>query len=313
MSDIVKQMVSNALWGGSSGGGLPTGGNPHQMLVTDAEGKAEWQERLAYEAQTEKVLLPETEFALGYVEQAGQSYNTPMPYDGEIPPDTSKYKVVWNGKTYICKAFAPAPSMLIIGNASLMGQEDTGEPFTIAFGYDQNEDVVLYVTANGQASSATVTLAEIATELKKMPEKFLPDQSELCILNVPKDEDNFSMPDKTYDELLEAYNAGKHIICVYDSDLSTDTAYIMPLTHFYNETFYFGALTTPGPREEATYGMVVATMTKNGTFTQGSYNNIVCYGTIETKNANGFILPSPNGTRYKLTVSDDGTLTAVAL
>lgn len=42
MSDIVKQMVSGAVWGGSGGGGLPAGGVPHQMLVTDAEGNISW-------------------------------------------------------------------------------------------------------------------------------------------------------------------------------------------------------------------------------------------------------------------------------
>lgn len=34
--------------GGGSGGGMPSGGAPFQQLVTDADGKAVWEERLAY-------------------------------------------------------------------------------------------------------------------------------------------------------------------------------------------------------------------------------------------------------------------------
>lgn len=35
---------------GGGGGGLPTGGQPYQQLVTDGEGTAKWEDRLAYSA-----------------------------------------------------------------------------------------------------------------------------------------------------------------------------------------------------------------------------------------------------------------------
>ena len=35
--------------GGGGGGGLPSGGTPYQQLVTDGDGNAKWEDRLAYE------------------------------------------------------------------------------------------------------------------------------------------------------------------------------------------------------------------------------------------------------------------------
>jgi hypothetical protein len=43
-----------------AGPGLPEDSVPYQQLVTDADGKVEWAERLAYTIETERSVMPET-------------------------------------------------------------------------------------------------------------------------------------------------------------------------------------------------------------------------------------------------------------
>lgn len=47
MIDLKTLLLAKSVCGGGSG--LPTGGAPYQQLVTDGEGNAKWEDRLAYE------------------------------------------------------------------------------------------------------------------------------------------------------------------------------------------------------------------------------------------------------------------------
>lgn len=48
LTPITRMEMFLKQFGGSGGGGLPTGGAAYQQLVTDGEGNAKWEDRLAY-------------------------------------------------------------------------------------------------------------------------------------------------------------------------------------------------------------------------------------------------------------------------
>lgn len=102
MSNIVEQMVSNAMWGGSGGGGsgLPTGGAAHQMLVTDADGKAEWQELLCYTDHGKVTVLPETVMIF---HEETSAFMGLTPLEGDIVIG-DVYTITYNGVDYQCAA-----------------------------------------------------------------------------------------------------------------------------------------------------------------------------------------------------------------
>lgn len=151
-----------ALSGGSSGGssgGLPSGGTPYQQLVTDGNGNAKWEDRLAYE--TEPVLteiLPEQNFtgtdmalAGGSKLSIGQTYNVKF--------DNTEYEC-------ICVDLDGAPA---IGNASIMGfGSDTGEPFLL--GYIGG---IFKIFTIDETNTHTVSVSGFVTTIAKIPAKFI--------------------------------------------------------------------------------------------------------------------------------------------
>lgn len=52
LTDEAKAAMRDVWFPGKSGSGLPTGGAAYQQLVTDGEGNAKWEDRLAYNAVT---------------------------------------------------------------------------------------------------------------------------------------------------------------------------------------------------------------------------------------------------------------------
>lgn len=111
-----------------SGGGLPTGGEPYKQLVTDDEGNAVWEDRLAYETTGTVEILPE------------QTYDTTQGTSFEI--STPLKMPIEAGKTYTCyfneEVFQYVAQsyngLVIVGNlARVDGSGDTGEPFAFIY------------------------------------------------------------------------------------------------------------------------------------------------------------------------------------
>lgn len=176
MSDIVKQMVSNALWGGGSsggsGGGLPTGGAAHQMLVTDAEGKAEWQELLCYETQETVAVMVETEMTFN--EDAFYGAN-PLLTD-IVVGDT--YTITYNGVDYPCPAYAL--DGYAFGNLGAMveGFPTTDDPFILlAFPPEIGDSMggmyAMLMALDG-AETVTISISGITKTVKKLDAKYAP-------------------------------------------------------------------------------------------------------------------------------------------
>ena len=112
------------------GGGLPTGGEPNMMLVTDGDGNAKWDERTHWKEEGLLDILPETTVTMG---EEGYYGTEPFAVQLEVG---KTYTVTWNGAVYTSTAVEAATdsgTMTAIGNLAVMGLEvpDTGEPYVI--------------------------------------------------------------------------------------------------------------------------------------------------------------------------------------
>ena len=83
------------------------------------------------------------------------------------------YKVSWDGTVYECTC-AIIDGELVIGNLSIRGDgSDTGEPFLIIVFNGEG----IQILAADTSASHTVSISELATEVVKIDEKYLPYDS----------------------------------------------------------------------------------------------------------------------------------------
>ena len=152
---------------GGGGGGLPTGGAPYQQLVTDGDGNAKWENRLAYE--TEPVvteIVPEETVAFSDSD-FGKSAMWPPTFN---PVAGSIYIVRIDGAEYTCQC-VEAEGHFAFGNFSITGAgDDTGEPF-FAF---NNFGPWAFVSSDS-ASEHTISISWMQVSISKIDEKYLPD------------------------------------------------------------------------------------------------------------------------------------------
>ena len=147
----------------SKGSGLPTGDTPYQQLVTDSEGNAKWEDRLAYE--TEPVLteiLPEHNFTgTNQILIGGSKLSIGQTYTVKF--DNTEYEC-------ICVDLGGVPA---IGNASIMRfGSDTGEPFLL--GYMHGAFIAFVID---ETNTHTVSVSGFVTPIVKIPAKFIDKNS----------------------------------------------------------------------------------------------------------------------------------------
>lgn len=153
------------------GGGLPSVSAPHQMLVTDADGKTVWEDKLCgVEGVETSVILPE--MLLSNLSEQNGVYMGYVYPDGGIAGLVSgnTYLVIANGIEYECKAVGE-DSFVAIGNMFIMGEEnvDTGEPFLIAESSQHNS--CMYYSS---IESLTIEISGKIELIRELPSKFLP-------------------------------------------------------------------------------------------------------------------------------------------
>lgn len=162
--------------GEGGGGGLPTGGDPNMMLVTDADGNAKWEARTHWKEEGGIDILPEMT-----LEGEDGDFSILEPFANEIVVGET-YTVTYNGTDYTCTAFPlqegeGAPIMPSVGNQTVIGGEDTGEPFFIAY---VPPEIVGMVGAYGiamdvtGAASATVRIRGDGVAYHKLDPGYLP-------------------------------------------------------------------------------------------------------------------------------------------
>lgn len=149
--------------GGGGGGGLPTGGEPYKQLVTDGEGNAVWEDRLAYGFT--RVILPETIVT----QDNNSSILTPFT---NFPVADETYTVVYDGKEYVCKAQAAGSEMVVLGDPA-------ETPFMLNLFVDMfavnSMGRNIYGFAMSTEGKMSFSLSVIQKVSHKVAPKFLPD------------------------------------------------------------------------------------------------------------------------------------------
>lgn len=194
---------------GGGGSGLPATTDPHQMLVTDSEGNAKWEERTHYSEIASEFIIPETTYTEADVTEDGVPIFTPCTL---IDGDT--YTVKYNGVEYKSKALV-VPSfdgngyLGLLGNLVVMEGDDTGEPFFFMFFQGTEMDGIygLIVPLDG-AMNGSFSLKWEAEKITQIPDKYVAAKP-IVVANLTI-EGATVISDKTYRELefamLNGYN-----------------------------------------------------------------------------------------------------------
>lgn len=164
------------------GGGISDPGTAHQQLVSDADGKAVWADRLAYPYTGQVEVLPETTLTYAGPEEDIEIHmlTSPLP---TMLEEGKTYNVVYNGTAYDCPVVygydeGGNGGQFILGNA--MG-EDGGNPdapFTFIALEDEEKGAefgyyALCAALDG-ATSVTISITQEGTAYKTIDEPYLP-------------------------------------------------------------------------------------------------------------------------------------------
>lgn len=269
-----------------TGGGLPEGGEPHQMLVTDAEGKAVWENRTHWEENT--VMLPETQ-VYGDSDSGEWPITTPF---ATVPQDGDGYTVNWNGVEYSGVARTvelDGVPFTMLGNLAAVGfagADDNGQPFIVGVIPDEYIEMigVQGVVMPLDGSESPVTISITGGEVHRIPDRFIDfPKSKIMIVECVSEtgfENTNLRPNRTFEQVEEAYNEGTYIVFRINGILH------VPVVGFTGDEVY-GAFVTAGTyqtfkmvrgQEYLTYesvrtdtdvGVVYLGINKNGQTTTG--------------------------------------------
>ena len=239
----IKQGDKSMAYDGSSavvveipqgGGSIADPGEAHQMLVSDAEGKADWQPLLAYKYSAEGALLAETTIAADASNPGEYLIRTPWAH---APAAGSVCSVTYNGTAYQCtavdgSAFMGIAGVVVFGNLSNVGLEGGNDdaPFLLASYAEveaaQAQGVYGLVVSMGETNpdAVTVSVAGPRVGVKQIDREYVPDM--VCKVQVPLSYDEAGKPvfgaaGKSWAQVEAAYNAGLTIRVVAKSDNGT--------------------------------------------------------------------------------------------
>lgn len=177
--------LTNLGSGGSGGGGngLPATTDPHQMLVTDADGNAKWEERTHYHETAHETYTCFSADGIEVDADQGIAYIV-EPFTRYVEAKKT-YIVTYNGTVYECIAQEQVDegvTLTVLGNIDLLfGVGDNGMPFVIML---YPPEIAIEAGIYGvcvlfaEATTIDVTIAfDGETEvLKKIAKKFLPEE-----------------------------------------------------------------------------------------------------------------------------------------
>ena len=203
------------------------------------------------------------------------------------------------------------------GNVAL-GRVDgaTDEPFGVLYwpegGYTDEMGtyyVTLYVWDG--ATSATVSITGKGTEIVKVPGRLIEDTAVPLIVSVVRGSylnTTINSVSHTYDEIKQAYAAGRAIFCWLVTGDGNTRDYLLPLIEYSSIGAFFVFQTSLWGDFE-NYKITITESTNTLEEMAGP-----TFNTVEiTRTGSGLVMTSPSGTRYQLAVADDGTLTTTAL
>ena len=213
-----------------AGGGLPEGGTPYQQLVTDGDGNAKWEDRLAYE--TDPVLteiVPEE--TVTFTPDSGVMTALWPPTFNAVEGQT--YIVKFDGNEYKCPCsrLGREGGPLVLGNLSIPGVgADTGEPFVMIYSGHWS------IFSSDSATEHTISISDKQVSLSKIDEKYLPTATNI-IPGIAKTQVRNLDITKSYstEEIEEIYQSVKSGTAIY---LATGIV-IVSVDYSKNEYFTF--------------------------------------------------------------------------
>ena len=168
--------------GGGSGGGLPEGGKPNTMLVTDGDGNAKWEARTHWKEEGLIDVLPEVTINVADFGEDASELPIMQPFSAPVVVG-EEYVVTYNGAEYTTTAFelqlsAEAPPLPALGNQGAIGGEDTGEPFIILYLPDEFKEMAggvsgMLIPMDG-AALITLKIQRDGVEYHKLDPGYLP-------------------------------------------------------------------------------------------------------------------------------------------
>lgn len=179
--------------------GVPDPGKAHQQLVSDADGKAVWEERLAYKhVQSGMVTLFAEEALVGALDEPGTYFSaTPLT---AMPEVGKTYEVTINGTVYNTTAHTweedGVQIAVILGNAGNMNPEvypDTGEPFMLVVPLPEHQAMMggmsVIMVTDIETDSITLSIKGQATitTIKKIDPEYIPDTHKTITLTIDAD------------------------------------------------------------------------------------------------------------------------------
>lgn len=156
---------------------LADGNGRHKYLTTDENGNAKWEQMLTWAETSVVEVLPETEFTF---DDSGESGITdPI---ARHPADGNVCVVTFDGVEYetVATEFKEGGfTVIVLGNMSVVGGEDTGEPFAVMIPSKEASEILGGITVMVQAmhdgvSSATISIKENIKVYRKISSELLP-------------------------------------------------------------------------------------------------------------------------------------------
>lgn len=197
--------------------GIPDPGKAHMQLVSDKDGKAVWEERLAYKhVQSGMVTLFAEEALVGALDEPGTYFSaTPLT---AMPEVGKTYEVTINGTVYNTTAHTweedSVQIAVILGNAGNMNPEvypDTGEPFMLVVPLPEHQAMMGGMSVIMATDIATDSIAlsikgqATITTIKKIDPEYIPDMHKTITLTI--DADGNVTSDTPFEEVIKLDNA----------------------------------------------------------------------------------------------------------
>lgn len=294
------------------GGGMPEGGEPYKQLVTDGEGVAKWEDRLAYSYIGEDVIFSETEVTITDGVADVQSYWA------QLWGNEYSYAVVFDGVRYVCTPENLQYHEGYIGNPAIAdGGEDNGQPFAIRV---KDYCTMASILARNDGLH-TVAVYGLYDAIHAVPTDYLgiPIQRgasgwnsmvfNACSENVATGDNSAAMGYNSRATGAGAFAFGYENQANGDCSIAAGSRCLAE-THCQIVLGHQNIQDTAGKYLFIVGNGSLGNSKRSNAHTLDWSGNAWFAGTME---GTGVIIKSPNGTRYQIAVADDGTLSATAV
>lgn len=289
---------------GAGGSGLPTGGAPHQQLVTDADGVAKWEERPYYKTTTKRTLNDiAVDFGIGdvtpyeftTVETDGLNTHSGS-FVGEFLFEVTRVddivEVIFDEKPYSC-----------VVQTDVYGSKTVGATFSESDGFDFSE-YPFYINDNGlivTVAAGDHVVDNVAVPVTNMIMNYAPKLK----INTVKD-DNGAVLIAT-DDLLKLKDAYKNNILISLNTNFGNLGLVMDVSKVTGPFIYSHALDVGSKGLAQVYSRVY-NVADGSVYREAR----MFYGTAYD-NGNSYPVMDINNTPYKISIGDSGTLIATKI